>query len=197
MGFFSKLFCKRPKNDFRYIHDIAVIICGGDTNVLNAIDDMLSNPKKHFKRNAERYEERGIDAEEIQDIMNDGDVDEQAELFWLGMVDELIEGGYVAEVDYKCSKDELLYALSELNYPTLKNTVVSIDMLSSTADDISSLCSEISKLMAGTAKIGYIDIDSDSYPLFILTAASGKSPDELLAELTTLAADNLFNITTP
>lgn len=196
MGFFSKLFGGKGKSKFTFIKDIAAIICGGDANVPNAIDDMLSHPKKYFKRNAERYDDRGIDAEEIQDIMADGDVDEQAELFWLGMVDELIEGGYVAEVDYKCSKDELLYALSELKCPTFKNTFSS-DMLSSTADDISTLCSEISKLMAGTAKIGYIDIDSDSYPLFILTAAKGKSPDDLLAELTTLAGDNLFNITTP
>lgn len=195
--FFSKLFGRKSKNEFRFIYDIAAIICSGNADVLNAIDDMLSHPKKYFKHNADRYDERGIDAEEIQDIMADGDVDEQAELFWLGMVDELIEGGYVAEVDYKCSKDELLYALSELNYPTLKNAVGSTDMLSSTADDISTLCSEISKLMAGTAKIGYIDIDSDSYPLFILTAASGKSPDELLTELSTLAGDNLFNITIP
>lgn len=195
--FFSKLFGRKSKNEFRFIYDIAAIICSGNADVLNAIDDMLSHPKKYFKHNADRYDERGIDAEEIQDIMADGDVDEQAELFWLGMVDELIEGGYVAEVDYKCSKDELLYALSELNYPTLKNAVGSTDMLSSSADDISTLCSEISKLMAGTAKIGYIDIDSDSYPLFILTAASGKSPDELLTELSTLAGDNLFNITIP
>ena len=195
--FFSKLFGRKSKNEFRFIYDIAAIICSGNADVLNAIDDMLSHPKKYFKHNADRYDERGLDAEEIQDIMADGDVDEQAELFWLGMVDELIEGGYVAEVDYKCSKDELLYALSELNYPTLKNAVGSTDMLSSTADDISTLCSEISKLMAGTAKIGYIDIDSDSYPLFILTAASGKSPDELLTELSTLAGDNLFNITIP
>lgn len=172
------------------------MICGGDTNVLNAIDDMLSNHKKYFKRNAERYDERGIDADEIQDIIEDGDEEEQTELFWLGMVDELIAGGYVAEVDYNCSKDELLYALSELNYPTLKNEVGSSDRLSST-DDISTLCSEISELLAGKAKIGYIDIDSDSYPLFILTAASGKSSDERFAELSALAADNLFNITTP
>ena len=194
--FFSKLFGRKSRNEFRFIYDIAAIICSGNADVLNAIDDMLSHPKKYFKHNADRYDERGIDAEDIQDIMADGDVDEQAELFWLGMVDELIEGGYVAEVDYKCSKDELLYALSELNYPTLKNKF-SKDMLSSTADDISTLCSDISKLMAGTAKIGYIDIDSDSYPLFILTAASGKSPDELLTELSTLAGDNLFNITIP
>ncbi|MBQ8195763.1 MAG: hypothetical protein IJZ47_10400 [Oscillospiraceae bacterium] len=197
MGFFSKLFGSKEKSKFTFIKDIAAIICGGDTNVLKAIDDMLSNPKKYFKRNSDRYDDRGIDAEEIQDIMADGDADEQAELFWLGMVDELIEGGYVAELDYKCSKDELLNALSELNYPTLKNTVGSTDMLSSAADDISTLCNEISKLMAGTAKIGYIDIDSDSYPLFILTAAKGKSPDELLDQLTTIAGDNLFNITTP
>ncbi len=195
--FFSKLFGRKSKNEFRFIYDIAAIICSGNTDVLKAIDDMLSHPRKYFKRNADRYDERGIDDEEIQDIMADGDVDEQAELFWLGMVDELIEGGYVAEVDYKCSKDELLYALSELNYPTLKNAVGSTDTLSSTAEDVSSICNEISKILAGTAKIGYIDIDSDSYPLFILTAAKGKSPDELLTELSTLAGDNLFNITIP
>ncbi len=196
MGFFSKLFDGKEKSRFTFMKDIAAIICCGDADVLNAIDDMLSHPKKYFKRNAERYDERGIDADEIQDIIEEDDEEEQAELFWLGMVDELIEGGYVAEVDYKCSKDELLYALSELNHPTLKNAFSS-DMLSSASEDVSALCGEISKLMAGTAKIGYIDIDSDSYPLFILTAASGKSPDELFTELSTLAGDNLFNITTP
>lgn len=197
MGLFSRLFGKKETSELKFIKDIAAIICGGDTDVLHAIDDMLSNPKKYFKRNAERYDERGIDDEEIQDIMEDGDEEEQTELFWLGMVDELIAGGYVAEVDYKCSKDELLYALSALrSYQMLRNKFSS-DMLNCTDDDISTLCSEISKLMAGTAKIGYIDIDSDSYPLFILTAASGKSADELFAELSTIAADNLFNITTP
>ena len=98
MGFFSRLFGKKETNGLTFIKDIAAIICGGDTDVLHAIDDMLSNPKKYFKRNAERYDERGIDDEEIQDIMEDGDEEEQTELFWLGMVDELIEahGPYMA-----------------------------------------------------------------------------------------------------
>lgn len=197
MGFISELFSGKEKSKFTFIKDIAAIICGGDTDVLNAIDKMLSGPEKYFTQNADRYDDRGIDIQEIQDIIEEDDKEELVQLLWLGMVDELIEGGYAAEVDYKCTKDELLYSLSQLKaYPMLEEVFKGF-MLSDTADGVQPLCREISKRAAGAAVIGCIDIDSDSYPLFILPSLSEMDSSEMFSGICSLARNNGFTISEP
>lgn len=193
------LFGSKEKGRSIFIKDIAAIISGGDTAVLNSIDNMLSHPKKYFKRNADRYDDRGIDAEEIQDILEEGDEEEKTELFWLGMVDELIEGGYVAEVDYKCSKEDYMYNLQQLkSYPYISD--VFKDFMLDSSDTLASWCGQISDASKGKALIGYIDIDSDSYPLFILPSLNGSDGSdcsELFSRICLLAQNNGFTITEP
>ncbi|MBE6902760.1 MAG: hypothetical protein E7478_09815 [Ruminococcaceae bacterium] len=190
------LFGSKEKSRYIFIKDIAAIICGGDTAVLSCIEDMLSHPKKYFKRNADRYDDRGIDAEEIEDILEEGDEEEKAELFWLGMVDELIEGGYVAEVDYKCSAEELMYALQQLKSYSYIAQVCS-GFMPDSSGTVASWCRQISDASKGTAGIGCIDIDSDSYPLFILSSSGGSDFGELLGRIGSIAQDNDFTITEP
>ncbi len=149
---------KNKKNaDLSYIGKMSALICGNDAGVMNNIGDMLSCPREYFARFSDRYAERCIDTDKA----------DEKELYLIGMTDELIEGGYVAEVDWKCELEDLLWNLRQLKtYPLIAGAVDKLTL--SKSGDVEKWCREISSAAKGTALLCTIDIDSDSYPLFIL-----------------------------
>lgn len=172
MGLFSKLFSKDKSKkaiDFGYIREIAAVICGSDPDVMNNIENMLSHPQAYFTRTSGRYDERGIDVDKA----------ESKTLYWIGMTDELIEGGYVAEVDYKCELEDFLWSLQQLkNYPLIADVIAGLSLNES--ENVDAWGEEICLAIEGKAYLCLIDIDSDSYPVFILPPDKDNKRDNIL-----------------
>lgn len=161
---------KEKKIDFSYIREISSAICGNDPGVMKNIEDMLGHPQAYFAKYSERYEERGIDVDE----------DDEKTLYWIGMTDELIEGGYVVELDYKCDLEEFLASLQQLKtYPLIADIIPKMTLNES--ENIEAWGEEISLTTEGKAMLCMLDIDSDSYPLFILPFDKKRNNLEELA----------------
>lgn len=164
---------KNTKNaDLSYIGKMSSLICGNDARVMDSIGDMLRCPREYFIRYSDRYAERCIDTDKA----------DEKELYLIGMTDELIEGGYVAEVDWKCELDDFLWNLRQLKtYPFIAGAV---DMLTfSKGGDVEIWCRDISSACEGTALLCMIDINSDSYPLFILKTDNDRGSIKTLETL--------------
>ncbi len=156
-GFGKKKEKNEKKIDFSYIREISSAICGNDPAVMKSIEEMLGHPQAYFSKYSERYEERCIDVNE----------DDEKTLYWIGMTDELIEGGYVKELDYKCDLEEFLASLQQLrSYTLIADIIPGIKLNES--ENIEAWGEEIALAIEGKALFCLLDIDSDSYPLFIL-----------------------------
>ncbi|MBE6845213.1 MAG: hypothetical protein E7508_05790 [Ruminococcus sp.] len=156
MGLFSKLFGK--KDDFSYIAEISSLISENNPDVMEKINLCIGHPAPYSVQNAERYGERGI--EDVYDADN-------AEICWIGMVDELAENGYLFSADYKSEPEDILWGLSQLkSYHLIEKYVPDIDLTK--IEDAEALAQEINLAVSG-AFVCMIDIDSDSYELIIVT----------------------------
>lgn len=178
---------KNKKNaDFSYIGKMSALICGNDVGVMDSIGEMLRCPREYFARYSDRYAERGMDTDKA----------DEKELYLIGMTDELIEGGYVAEVDWKCGPEDFLWNLRQLKtYPLIAGY---IDKLTLSEDgQVETWCKEISSAAEGIALLCVIDIDSDSYPLFIFKTDKDRGSIKTLEALANtyghiLVSDKLF-----
>lgn len=160
MGLLDKLFGKekdKPEKDFSFIEEIAGLISENNSDVMEKIDLCIEHPQAYSQQNAERYEERGIDAD-------DADYDE---ICWIGMVDELSENGYLFSVDYNCGLEDFLWALSQIkSYSLIESTVSKLKLDES--QDIEAWGEEINFALKDEAFLCMVDIDSDSYELIIV-----------------------------
>lgn len=163
MGLFSKLFGneKKPEKDCSYIVSIAENITGADEAVLSPLRECVADPWGYGEKNAERYDERGIDT-------SDRDETDADEICWIGMVDELAENGYLFSTDYNSDPEDFLWGLSKLKSYNLIEAVVSGMKLDETLD-IDAWGEEINLALNEKAFVCMIDIDSDSYEVIIVT----------------------------
>ena len=159
MGLFGNLFGKKEgrSGGHSYISEIAKLITDNETvhaNLKRALDE----PDKYFSENEWRYAERGVVV---------GKTDRKT-LYWLALVNELAEGGCVFEVDYKCELEEFLGALERLNnYGLIESAAGSLDLPED--GDVEAWGEELNAALGEKAFVCYIDIDSDSYPLVIVS----------------------------
>lgn len=165
MGLFDKLFgssksqnkAAQSKNaDYSYIAEIAGLISSNDEELCENIG--LTNPKQYFSENTLRFGLRGID-------VNSADRDT---LHWIGLVDELADRGFLFGVDYKCGLEDFLGALEQLKYFGLISKAVS-ELEFDENGDPESWGRQINEAVNG-ALVCWVDIDSDSYELIIVTA---------------------------
>lgn len=148
---------KIQQPDFSYIAELARLISSDDTQLMKKIDRMITSPAMYFEDNVGRYDERFVDVNET-----DADV-----LMWIGLVDELSEHGYLFGVDWKCEAADFKWALSQL-----KTGYVIPDLSESVLDeskDIVEWGAVINSRLSDHC-VCWVDIDSDSYELIIVTA---------------------------
>jgi hypothetical protein len=138
--------------DYNCYIDIARIITHDDKNVMDKIEKLINDPIMYFNNYRSLYEERGIIDSFNIDIV-----------IWLGLVDCLIENNYACERDYKDELDDFVFFMNEMNYD------LKIDKSGLNPDGfIPNWCSEIdNKIQVDNLCIGGIDIDSDSFVMFI------------------------------
>ena len=170
MGLFKKDPLKEIFADYEYgdnddILETAKAISGNDAEVVNQTEFALKEPVKYIKQYAERFSERGIELDD-EDSVKDMDSDE---LLWLAMFDELEEQNFVFEFDYKCELEDFLWGLEQIkNYSLIRDVMQTLKLRGD--EDIEAWGKEINDALGGKAFVCYIYIDSDSYPLTIVTA---------------------------
>lgn len=169
----KEIFKDYEREDDEDILETAKLISNNDPEVVKAMDLALNDPIKYIKQNAERFSERGIELDD-PDSFEELDADE---FLFLGMVDELEEHGFAFEFDYKCELEDFLWGLEQIeNYDLIKDIIPTVELDEN--DDVEKWGKEINAAIDkawGTdnldekAALCYIDIDSDSYPLTVLT----------------------------
>ena len=137
-----------------------------DKDFLQNMDRCFCHPREYFKDNVDRYEERGITNRDAIDTF-----------VWIALTDELLESGAAIELDWKEEKEEFLSSIEGL--ANEKDLVVD-DVLLDDEGDISTWCKELdNKWMKDGYCIAGIDIDSDSYVLFVCKTDKLKRLAEL------------------
>ena len=137
-----------------------------DKDFLQNMDRCFCHPREYFKDNADRYEERGITNRDAIDTF-----------VWIAVADEMLESGIATELDWKEEKDEFLSSIEGL---ANENNLVVDDVLLDDEGDIPTLCKELdNKWMKDGYCIAGIDIDSDSYVLFVCKTDKLKRLTEL------------------
>ena len=133
---------------------------------LQNMDRCFCYPREYFKDNADRYEYRGITSRDAIDTF-----------VWIAVADEILESGIAIELDWKEEKDEFLSNIEEL---TKENNLVVDEGMLDDEGDIPSWCKELdNKWMKDGYCVAGIDIDSDSYVLFVCKTDKLKSLTEL------------------
>ena len=141
---------------------ISRIISHNDSIVIDEINNLLENKEDYIKNN-----DRGIDES------FDGNA-----LSWFLMVDTLIKYGYVCERDWKDEFDDFIYFLSNLKTFDLEINTESFNKDAG----IVKWCEVIDKTFEPKC-IGCIDIDSDSYVLFISSIEEIEDLKKLAASI--------------
>lgn len=136
--------------------DIFKTICRGDENAVKEIDVCTSDPRGYAAKNAAQFAERGLSADTDTDT-----------LMWIGCVDILIKNAYAAEFDFKCELEDFIYGLNELDTHAFGDMTFEEDGLDD-EEDITVWADALDeRLKERRSCIGGVDIDSDSYVVFL------------------------------
>lgn len=172
------------REECKYLAEIAALISKNDAEVVKAVEFAIDNPKKYLKRNAERFDDRSIDFSD-EDFTDEF---EPEELLFLAMVDELDRGGYAFEVDWKCGLEDFIWSLEQMKPYGLISDVIS-HLEFDEDNDVETWGKTLNAALGDRARLGYIDIDSDSYVLIIVTP-------EVFAKISEIAEDNGHSVVT-
>ncbi|MDE7398303.1 MAG: hypothetical protein K2N06_02130 [Oscillospiraceae bacterium] len=142
----------------------------------------IDNPKRYLKQNAERFDDRSIDFSD-EDFTDEY---EPEELLFLAMVDELDSHGYAFEVDWKCPVEDFVWSFEQMKSYALISDVISHLELNED-DNVETWGKTFNVALGDRARLGYIDIDSDSYVLIITTP-------EVFAKIGKIAEENGHSI---
>ena len=125
-----------------------------DSSIYDAIENCLESPWSYFEENIDRYDERGIDEDETEE-----------NIIWLGIADELLDANEAVELDWNPELEDFSYFMKSL--ADKKNLQMEDDWFDE-EDTITNWCSILDRRweIEGFC-VGGIDIDSDSYVLFI------------------------------
>lgn len=176
MGLFGKLMRKNRSEDdkirdYSYLLEIAGLISHNDGSAMKKLGVCIEDPSGYFKACSDRYDERGID-------INKCDPDT---LYWIALVDELEETGYVVSADWKDDPEQVLWALESIKtFDELVGSVLS-DMDAEDDADVESFVAEINALLEKVC-VCWIDIDSDCYELAIVTVEAFERISEIARE---------------
>ena len=136
-----------------------------DSSIYDAIENCLESPWSYFEENIDRYDERGIDEDETEET-----------IIWLGIADELIDANEAVELDWNPELEDFSYFMKLL--AEKKNLQMEDDWFDE-EDTSTNWCSILDRRweIEGFC-VGGIDIDSDSYVLFICEVETLKELTE-------------------
>lgn len=153
---FAKKKAPKTEQSLKEIYlQFAQIISSNDNAVLAQVRDLFEHTAVFLATHQERYDERGIDTEQIS----------KEKLYWISFADILIAHNYAADFDWKCELEDFEYFLKNLqkfkSYPTIDfpdlDTNESIDLW---IEQINTYWEH------QPITLMLLDIDSDSYVVF-------------------------------
>ena len=150
--------------------EIARIISSGDEAVLRDITACTEDPASWFTAHQDRYRERCILSSDNLELIQ-----------WLGLVDILEEYGWVCERDWKDELEDFSYFVQNLHGFQKLGLELDPDWLDED-EDISAWCGVLTEKWEGVC-VAAIDIDSDSYVLFLTSAAHFADLQRLAGEI--------------
>ena len=161
---------KQEENIKNKYYKLIDLITDSNKEVLFKFSECIKNPKEYYKNNYSIFEERGIEYE----------IDDDEIAFWV-MLDLLLENDYCCELDYKAYVEEFIESLKPL-----KNALPFKEDKLDYNDDIFMWCNTINKEWKYKDMcISTIDIDSDSYVLFICNTGKLKQLSSLGKQIDT------------
>jgi hypothetical protein len=177
-GFFSQLFGGQSK-DYGAATEIANIISGGDSAVINMVSACVADHKAYFRAHRSDFEHWG------EERCPDKETAVQ-----IAMVDSLVTHRYAAIVDWRGELEEILSEFKDVTdkmaFPVDLGNIPISGELSETDEVLSALNNS---LVQRGFVLGYINLGGDSYNLFLTT------PDKM-KRLASLANDIGCRITT-
>ena len=124
-----------------------------NTTVHENLEQCLESPKGYLISNFDRFDERGIDED-----------DNEHDIVWIAIVDELLETGKVVELDCRVELEDFLYAFQPLV------DAAGLELSDEWFDEdeiVPQWCNILDKKwLSEDAYVAGIDIDSDSYVIF-------------------------------
>lgn len=182
MGLFDK-FKKKPtptEDTSDTIRKTFTAIVENDPRATDEIKKCTNLVRRYFYEHKDKFENRG----ELDPGRTSANT-----LKWIGCVDIAIDSGYAVELDYKTELADFLYSLNELRSFKEKSVSISKDDFDE-SEDISVWCKVLGqRIKVRDLAIGHIDIDSDSYVLFL----SDEKTIENLSGLSKLVGKTIAN----
>lgn len=144
---------ENEKLDYNKCIEIVKIISKNDKGSVEEIEKCVNDTEVYYDTVKSEFEQdRAI-----------FDCNDKDTIIWIGMVNNLIRHGYACELDWKEDLDEFKASLSKIK----KGNLIDYSKLDKN-DNIEVWCDKINKaLKKCNLGISCIDIDSDSYVLFI------------------------------
>lgn len=143
----------RTERDIEILKKIAELMTN-DGALLSALEGCFNSPKQYLAENFESYQERFFEGDESEN-----------QIIWIGIADEMLADGIAVELDWKTEKEDFLQQVKELSdkyYLELHSEWIH------EKGDIPTWCKVLDEKWEKQGFcIGSIDIDSDSYVIFI------------------------------
>ncbi len=152
--------------------EIAALISGEESAVLQSVTSCAENPQGWFESHREQYSQRCVMSSEDTDLVQ-----------WLGLVDILEEHGWVCERDWKDELEDFSYFVQNLRSFSALNLELDPDWFDED-EDIPAWCGILTdKWAAQGVRMAAIGIDSDSYVLFPVTSSQFETLQKLAGQI--------------
>ena len=143
-----------------------VVLLTDNTEVRSKLESCLESPQRYYRENVESYEERCIDGNQEDD-----------RIVWFAIADEMILSGAAIELAWKTDVEDFfdeMKGLANRHHLGLQEDWFQED------DDIPTWCELLDEKWADKQFcVGAMDIDSDSYVLFVCLTEVLKQLSEL------------------
>ena len=143
-----------------------VVLLTDNTEVRSKLESCLESPQRYYRENVESYEERCIDGNQEDD-----------RIVWFAIADEMILSGAAIELHWKTDVEDFfdeMKGLANRHHLGLQEDWFQED------DDIPTWCELLDEKWADKQFcVGAMDIDSDSYVLFVCRTEVLKQLSEL------------------
>ena len=125
-----------------------------DMTILYNLQTCFDSPQQYYSEHSERYEDRGIIGDQADDF-----------IAWIALADEMISGGAAIELDWKADGEEFFEEIQPLvnqHYLELQSDWIAAE------GDITTWCEDLDEEWIDQVYcVGAMDIDSDSYVMFV------------------------------
>lgn len=154
--------------------EIVKIISGNDEDVLNLVTECVTNPMKYFEEHNESFRNRLMDKYDSVD-----------KIIWIGVLDILIDAGYIIEEDWK--EDLYTFVDDVSSFKVMQESGIEVDEDLDCLNEDEDIASWTRALDEDPVMQGYViggyDIGADCYDFFVCTKEELDTLSKLAEEV--------------